>query len=54
MEKIIWTDRVRNEVESRRGTSYEQYEEERLTELVTWCVRTAFLNTLLKERYVEG
>jgi hypothetical protein len=36
MEKIIGTDRVRNEVESRRkGISYKQYEEERPTELVT-------------------
>jgi hypothetical protein len=33
VEKITGTDRVRNEVESRRrGLSYKQYEEERLTD----------------------
>jgi len=54
MAKVIWTDRVRNEVESRRGIFYIQYEAERLTDLVTYCVGTAFLNMLLKERYMEG
>jgi hypothetical protein len=45
MEKISWTDRVKNEkyYESRRkGTFYMQYNEERLTAMVTSCVETAF------------
>jgi hypothetical protein len=35
----------------RRGISYVQYKEGRLTGLVTSCVGTAFLNTCLKEWY---
>ena len=57
MEKIIWTDHVRNEdvcLESRsRGISYMKYVNGRRTGLVTFCVETAFYNALLKERY-EG
>ena len=58
MEKISWTDRVRNEevsLESRsRGIFYMKYVNGRLTGLVTFCVETAFYNGLLKERYKGG
>ena len=60
MEKISWTDHVRNEevlltLESRsRGISYIKYVNGRQTELVTFCVETAFYNGLLKERYKGG
>jgi len=53
MEKISWTDYVRNEdvLESRsRGMSYMKYINRRQTGLVTFCVETAFYNGLLKER----
>jgi hypothetical protein len=53
MEKISWTDHVRNEgvFESRsRGISYMKYINGRLTGLVTFCVETTFYNRLLKER----
>ena len=45
MEKISWTDHVRNEevLESMsRGISYTKYENRRLTGLVTSYVETAF------------
>jgi len=46
MEKIGWTDHVRNEdilLESRsRGISYMKYVNGRKTGLVTFCVETAF------------
>jgi len=37
-----------------RGISYMKYTNGRLTELVTFCVETAFYNGLLKERYKGG
>ena len=54
MEKISWTDHVRNEevllrVKERR-ISYMKYVKGRLTGLVTFCIETAFYNGLLKER----
>jgi len=58
MEKISWTDHVRNEddcLESRtRGMSYMKYVNGRRTGLVTFCAETAFCNGLLKERYKGG
>jgi hypothetical protein len=58
MEKISWTDHVRNKdllLRSRsRGISYMKYVNERRTGLVTFCVETAFFNGLLKERYEGG
>jgi len=58
MEKISWTDHVRNEeyyLESRsRGISYMKYVNGRRTGLVTFCVETAFYNGSLKERYKWG
>ena len=58
MEKISWTDHVRNEdvllrVRS-RGISHMKYVKGRRTGLVTFCVETAFYNGLLKERYKGG
>jgi hypothetical protein len=54
IEKISWTDHVRNEevyLESRsRGISYMKYVNGRRSELVTFCVETVFYNGLLKER----
>jgi len=54
MEKISWTDHVRNEMyylELRsRGISYMKYVNAKRTGLVTFCVETAFYNGLLKER----
>jgi len=56
MEKISWTDHVRNEeycFESMsRGISYMKYVNRRQTGLVTFCVETAFYNGLLKEIYM--
>jgi len=37
----------------RRGISYTQQKEGRLSGLVTSCVGSAFYNTLLKERWRE-
>jgi len=58
MEKISWTDHVRNEeyyLESRsREISYIKYVNGRRTGLVTFCVKTAFYNGLQKERYMCG
>jgi hypothetical protein len=58
MEKIIWTDHVRNEMyclESRsRETTYMKYVNGRRTGIVSFCVETAFYNGLLKERYKGG
>jgi hypothetical protein len=53
MEKISWTDHVRNEalLKSRsRGISYMKEANGRITGLVTFCTETAFYNRLLKER----
>jgi hypothetical protein len=54
MEKISWTDHVRNKEEMfrvrSRGISYMKYVNGRLIGLVTLCVETAFYNGLLKER----
>ena len=50
MEKISWTDHVRNEESRSRGISYMKYVNGRQTGLVTFCVETAFYNGLLKER----
>jgi hypothetical protein len=41
-------------LESRTGISYMIYVNGRRTELVTFCVETAFHNGLLKERYKGG
>ena len=54
MEKISWTDHVRNEevllrVKEQRNVVHEIVNG-RLTGLVTFCVETAFYNGLLKER----
>jgi hypothetical protein len=59
MEKISWTDHVRNEevllrVKKNTGISYMKYVNGRLTGLVTFYVETAFYNGLLKERYKGG
>jgi hypothetical protein len=55
MEKISWTDHVKNEdvllrVKEQRNILHE-YVNGRQTELVTFYVETAFYNGLLKERY---
>jgi hypothetical protein len=51
--EIIWTDHVRNEVlltvKEQRNILHE-IANGRLTELVTFCVETAFYDMLLKER----
>jgi hypothetical protein len=54
MEKISWTDRVRNEevllrVKEQRNILHE-ISKGRQTGLVTFCVETAIFNGLLKER----
>jgi hypothetical protein len=56
MEKISWTDHVRNEdvLESRRGISYMKYVNRKRTGLFTSSVETAFYSGLLKERYKGG
>jgi hypothetical protein len=58
MEKISWTDLVRNEKYyfqlRSRGISYMKYVNGRRTGLVTFCVDTAFYNGLLKEIYKGG
>jgi hypothetical protein len=56
MEKISWTDRVRNEeMESRRRRiSYKKEKESKLIALVTGFADTALQNTLLKERERDG
>jgi hypothetical protein len=58
MEKISWTDHVRNEevllrVKEQRNILHE-IRNGRRTGLVTFCVETAFYNGLLKERYKGG
>ena len=50
MEKIIWTDHVRNE-EILLRVKEQKYVNGSQTGLVTFCVETAFYNGLLKERY---
>ena len=54
MEKISWTDHVRNEevllrIKEQRNILHEKGNR-RLTGLVAFCVETAFYNGLLKER----
>jgi hypothetical protein len=58
MEKISWTDHVRNEevlltVKVQRNI-YMKYVNGRQTGLVTFYVETAFYSGLLKERYKGG
>jgi hypothetical protein len=54
MEKVNWTDRVRNEevlhVVKEGRVILQTMKRRRLTGFVTACVETAFSNTLLKER----
>jgi hypothetical protein len=58
MEKISWTDHVRNEDVllrvKERGISYMKYINGRRTGMVKFCVETAFYNGLLKKRYKGG
>jgi hypothetical protein len=54
MEKISWTDHVRNEESRSRGISYMKYVNGRRTELVTFCVETAIYNGLSNEIYKRG
>ena len=58
MEEISWTDHVRNEDVLLRvkeqGNILHEYVNGRRTELVTFCVETAFYNGLMKERYKGG
>ena len=53
MEKISWTDRVRNEP-GRKEIFCIQQKEGRLAGLATSCAGTEFWNTLLKEKQREG
>jgi hypothetical protein len=58
MEKISWTDHVRNEevllrVKEQRNI-LKEIRKQKQTGLVTFCVETAFYNGLLKERYKGG
>ena len=58
MEKISWTDHVRNEevllrVKEQRNILHE-IRKRKANWLVTFCVETAFYNGLLKERYKGG
>ena len=53
MEKISWTDHVRNEdvlLRVKERISYMKYVNGRRTGLVTFCVETAFYKGLLKRR----
>jgi hypothetical protein len=55
IEKISWTDNVRNEeilprVEEQRSILHEMSKNRRLPGLVAFCVGIAFYNGLLKER----
>jgi hypothetical protein len=58
MEKISWTDHVRNvevlqrRIKEERNILQIKNRDGGLTGLVTSCIGTAFLNTLLKERLV--
>jgi hypothetical protein len=58
MEKISWTDHVKNEkycLDLRsREISYMKYVNGRRTGMATFCVETAFYNGLLKERNKRG
>jgi hypothetical protein len=53
MEKVSWTEQLRNEVllrvKEQRNILHE-ISYRRLTGLVTFCVETAFCDRLLKER----
>jgi hypothetical protein len=52
---LIMREMKKYYLESRsRGISYMKKVNGRLTELVTFCVETAFYNGLLKERYKGG
>jgi hypothetical protein len=58
MEKIAWTDLVKNK-EVLRRVEEEMYILQRIkrrkdNRLVTSCVETVFYNTLLKERWKDG
>jgi len=58
MEKISWTDHVRNEevlfrVKEQRNILHE-IRKRKVNGLVTFCIETAFYNGLLKERYRGG
>jgi len=54
MEKISWTDHVRNEDVLLRVKEQRNILHEIRKRLVTFCVETAFYNGLLKERYKWG
>jgi phosphoribosyl-dephospho-CoA transferase len=58
MEKISWTDHVRNKDVLLRNKEQRNILHEivnrRRTGLVTFCIETAFYNGLLKERYKGG
>jgi hypothetical protein len=54
MEKISWTDHVRNEDVLLRVKEQRNILHERRTGLVSFYVKTAFYNGLLKERYKGG
>ena len=57
MESIGWIDRVNNKYymeSSRKKYPTCNKREGRLNVFVTYCVETAFSNTLLKEIYKEG
>jgi hypothetical protein len=58
MEKISWTDHVRNEdvllrVKEQRNILHE-IRKRKANWMVTFCIETAFYNWLLKERYKRG
>ena len=58
VEKISWTDHVRNEevllrVKEKRNM-LQEISKRKANWLVTFCVETAFYNGLLKERYRGG
>ena len=58
MEKISWTDHVRNEevllrVKEQRNILHE-IRKRKANWIVTFCLETAFYNGLLKERYKGG
>jgi hypothetical protein len=50
MEKISWTDCLKNEVISRRKERTAYNEKKESSRIGHSCVKTAFQNTLLKER----
>jgi hypothetical protein len=58
MEKISWTDHVRNKevllVSTSRGISYMKYVNGRQNGLVIFCAESSFYNRELKKRYKWG